>query len=240
MDIYEKYHSNRRLFRRTPNLNNFTYNRLFNLLDKYISKKKTSLDIGCGVGTISAYLASRGMLVKGVDISENAIMVARQNARNLGLDKLSEFKKMNFPSVKPNEKFDLVVCSEVLEHLKYDRRAISVVYSLLKRNGFLVITAPSLNAPLYRLGMLKGFDKKVGHIRRYRKGKLINMLRNAGFSIIESGKWEGILRNFIFTNRLAGFFIKFLRGPVANFFTFIDDLTIPIFGESDVYIIAKK
>ena len=70
------------------------------------------------------------------------------------------------------------------------------IRSVLKPNGLLVITTPSLNAPLYRLGLLNRFDKEVGHLRRYTLSNLISLVENNGYKVIQSGRHEGVLRNF--------------------------------------------
>mgnify|MGYP001604730736 FL=1 len=62
-----------------------------------------------------------------------------------------------------------------------------------------------------------------------------------GLEILELKKTEGILRNFLFTNSLGGFLLKILnKWPISKIVTFLDNLTIPVFGESDIFLVAKK
>lgn len=240
MKLYESYHKERKFMKSPPRLNDFTYSKLFKLLDKYTFKNGSALDIGCGVGTVSFFVAKRGMKVKGIDISKNAIRVAKRNLKILKLDKNIDFENIKFPNSRLKGTFDLIICSEVLEHLKDDKKSARLIYNLLKKKGVAVVTVPSINAPLYKLGLLRRFDKEVGHFRRYNVFQIKTLFKNAGFVVVEKGKWEGILRNFVFTNKFGGFFIRFLKGLLGRLFTLIDDMTIKLFGESDIYLVVKK
>lgn len=238
--IYERYHSSRLLQKRIITKNNFTYRGLIPLLDKYCYAEKKVLDIGCGVGTLDFYLASRGNKVVGVDISTRAINIARKNAYFLGVSKNIRFHKLAFPQELPRGKFDVVIISEVIEHIPDDILSLERIWRLLKTGGILILTTPSIQAPLYKLGLLNGFDRKVGHLRRYDIDELTNNIRLKRFKIICVTRVEGILRNFLFTNDEVGKLIRFIRGPLSSLFTFIDKLTIPVFGYSNIQIVAKK
>lgn len=111
--------------------------------------------------------------------------------------------------------FDFIICLEVIEHIEDDKKALKNMFNLLKPSGKLIISTPSKNAPLYKLGVAGKFDKRVGHLRRYSLEELERMLDEVGFTILESYKKEGIIRNFLFLNPIAGKLIRFIRG--ANF-----------------------
>lgn len=97
------------------------------------------------------------------------------------------------------------------------------------------------NAPLFRLGKLKTFDREVGHLRRYSEKDFISLFEKNGFGVLETKKVEGVLRNFLFTNSFGGFLLKILsKRPFSGVVTFIDNLSTPIFGESDIFVIARK
>lgn len=240
MNLYERYHSPARLQKRIIDERNFTYRHLIRILRPFLSSCKTILDTGCGVGTIDFYLASQEKEVVGIEVSKKALETARTNAQLFGLEKKIKFRQMNFPKEAPSEKFDLIICSEVLEHLEDDRSAASSMYNLLKKGGVAVISVPSQNAPLYKLGLLKDFDKEVGHLRRYTEQEISTVFRKAGFRIDSIEKTEGILRNFLFTNKTAGKLIKFIRWRISDLVTALDNLTIPIFGESQIFVVAGK
>lgn len=220
--------------------NNFTYRIIFDVLNKFSKSRQKILDIGCGVGTISFYLASKGHEVLGIDISNNAINACRESAKRLRLKKNAHFRVINFPKQIPDERFDLIICSEVIEHLYDDDLALKKIFLLLKPGGIAFISTPSINAPLYKLGLAKDFDKRVGHLRRYSLKELVNKCRKCGFAIQKTIKTEGLLRNFLFLNPMAGKLVRFIKFFISDLITFIDNLLIPIFGESDIVVVVKK
>jgi len=242
--VYQVYHSKRKIQKRIINDSNFTYINLVSIIRNYLGKKRAGvLDIGCGVGTISYYLASKGNYVTGLDIAKNAIKIAKKNARTLHLENNIKFIVADFPKESVNEKFNLIICSEVLEHLEEGEKAIETIYELLEREGILILSTPSANAPLYRLGLLKGHDKHAGHLRRYTVDDLKGIATAVGFNILESRKTEGIFRNFLFVFPLLGsVVVKFANKLtiVSDLLTFIDNIFIRFFGESQVYLIAQK
>lgn len=239
-NIYEAFHSSAKLQRKIISKNNFTYRNTIYLINKYFTNAKKILDIGCGVGTIDFYIASRKKHVMGIDISMNAINIARSNSMLLHLANKSRFLKMNFPKHGIKEKYDAILITEVIEHLKNDNNAVKKLHDISRKNTIIIASSPSKNAPLYRLGLLNDFDRKVGHLRRYSESEFISLFNSNDFKIIKIVKTEGIIRNFLFTNSFAGKLIRFIRGPLSDIVTFIDNLTIPIFGESNYYIVAKK
>ncbi len=236
---YEKFHQNTAPSLKIISKSNFTYKIILKTFDKYINKNEKILDIGCGAGTLALYYTSRGNKVLGIDISNKAIVSARKSIKILNMKDV-EFKIMNFPIQIPKEKFDRIICSEVIEHLEDDILALNKVYKLLKPKGKAIITTPSKNAPLYKLGYAKGFDKRVGHLRRYTIEELMNKSQKVGFKIIETKKTEGIIRNFLYLNPFAGKFIRFIKYFVVDIVLGIDWLSMKLFGESDLIIVLEK
>jgi SAM-dependent methyltransferase len=241
MNLYERYHLGRKLQKRVISNSDFTYRSILFFLNKYGKKSQKVLDIGCGVGTTSLFLGSSKKNVVGIDISKTGISVAKKNAEKLNLDKLVKFKVLDFPNKLPTGKFDLIICSEVLEHIKNDKMAVIRIENILQKGGIVIASSPSQDAPLYRVGLLKNFDKEVGHLRRYSEETFEGLFEDAGLKILETKKTEGVLRNFLFTNSFGGFLLRVLnKWPFSEVVTFVDNLTISIFGESNIYVVAQK
>lgn len=238
--LYEVYHTNRKLQKRIIRDNNFTYRELIKITKPHLKNIINILDIGSGVGTIDFYLASKGKKVTGIEISRNAVDIAKKNAKFFKLDKQIEYINSAFPYKIKKKDYDLVLFSEVIEHLENDEKALNDIRNVLKPGGLLVITTPSKNAPLYRLGLLDNFEKEVGHLRRYTLEELKALVEKNGFKVISLGRHEGIIRNFLFTNPVAGKFLRFVHWRISDLIAFLDYLTIPLLGESNIYIIAKK
>lgn len=221
---------------------NFTYRKVIkDVVGLTKGKNLKVLDYGCGVGTLSLYLASLGNDVVGVDISSEAINIAKQSAKLNGKNlKKIRFYTLNEGTKKVSNDFDLVLCIEVMEHVHHEKELLGFFVEKLKKGGSLILSVPSNNAPLYKLGLVKQFDAKVGHLRRYTVENLLAVFENSGLEIKVVIKREGIFRNLLFISPLFGNLIRFLKGVFSDIYTLIDDLSIPFFGESNIYIIAQK
>lgn len=239
-DFYEWYHRDRKIPKKIIGNKNFTYREILEVLDKYCRVNEL-LDIGSGVGTVDFYLGNKGKKVTGIEISERAFSVAQKSSRLFGLEKQVQFKRSDFFKIKFNKKYNFVICSEVLEHLPYEKRALQKISETIKKGGFLMLTVPSLNAPLIKFGVIKEFDKRSGHLRRYSKESANKLLKECGFKTIYSKKTEGLIRNTLFVfrwNQIIRIANKF--SFISDVITFFDDISLKLFGESDLIFIAKK
>jgi SAM-dependent methyltransferase len=79
-------------------------------------KGKRVLDVGCGGGLLSESFTSAGALVIGIDLSEAAIKVAKEHAKESGLKIDYRATSLSKLVQEGTEPFDSVVLSEVLEH----------------------------------------------------------------------------------------------------------------------------
>ncbi len=242
--VYEKYHSNRNLQKRIINKQNFTYRHIISVIDKHLKKSKATrvLDIGSGVGTVDFYIASMGYKVLGVDISDNAINVATKNAKFLGVYKHTKFVRKEFPDKIPNGKYDFIICSEVMEHLPDEAKSINAISKLLKKGGIVFITTPSENSPLEKLGLLRKFNKQVGHLRLYSIEKLTDLVKTINLKVLETRKNEGVLRKVLFIYTPGRHIVRLAnRFPlISDLLTLVDGVLLRLFGESHVFIVAKK
>lgn len=239
--LYEKFHQKTTFQEKVINTKNFTYRIILGVINNYISSftNKTILDVGCGAGTVSLYLANRGANIVGVDISRKAIDSCKKSARILKLTDKTQFICNTIEKIKFRQKFDVIICSEIIEHISNDGAFLKRIHKLLKKNRLLILSTPSINAPLYKIGLAQNFDKRVGHIRRYSKQQISDLVKKSGFRIEEVKLTEGVLRNFFFLTKF-GWFIKFFRGVISDIVTAIDNLLIQPFGESQIFIVARK
>lgn len=239
--FYDKYHKDVTLQKRVISEKNFTYRHIISVLNKYFVRKNV-LDIGNGVGTVDFFLASRGKFVTGIEISDKAYNIARKSAQSLGLKKNTKFVLSDIFRYKVSTKYEQIICSEVIEHLEDDKLAIKKIYQLLKKGGIAIITTPSVNAPLLKLDLIEGFDKRSGHFRRYSMKKLCSLLRENYFRIVFTKKTEGILRNSLFVFRFGRNVIRIANrfSIISDLITFIDDLTLNLFGEAQLIVVVKK
>ncbi len=238
---YNLFHNNTTVQSKIISKNNFTYRNLIGFIEKYLKNTEQNVvDIGCGAGTVCFYIAQKGNKILGIDISSKAIELCHKSSITLGLDKNTKFKVVNFPEETVKGKFDLIIFSEVIEHLSNDKLALKRICKLLNVGGIVIITTPSLNAPLYKLGYAKDFDKRVGHLRRYTIEGLSKKCNESGLNIIEAKKIEGIFRNFLYINPNAGKTIRFIKFFMSDIVTFIDNISIVLFGESNIVVVAQR
>jgi len=95
------------------------------------------VDIGCGAGNYSAWLAGQGFSVAGLDLSRRAVELARKNASARGVKcEFSQFDMLN-PNARLPRCFDLAFDWEVLHHVLPDERGIYLenVARLLRDGG---------------------------------------------------------------------------------------------------------
>ena len=216
----------------------FTYRNIVGVLDKFC-RGKNVLDIGSGVGTLDLYLAQKGRQVTGIEISQRAVDIARQSQRLLGINKI-KFIRGDFFQLKTREQFPFVICSEVLEHLSNEQQAINKIYRLIKPEGLLLITVPSQNAPLIKLGAIKKFDQVSGHLRRYTLDSLRLLLEKNQFKVIYTQKTEGLVRNSLYVFRLNLIIKLANKFPfISDLITWLDNITLKLLGESQIIIVAK-
>jgi len=97
-------------------------------------------DLGCGDGSIEFALHSQGLLkraevVVGVDISPKRVERFEQ-LKEIGLRQIIGIVA-DACSVEqvPNESFDLIICSQLIEHVRDDKALVKETYRLLKRDG---------------------------------------------------------------------------------------------------------
>ncbi len=193
------------------------------------------------MGSIALYLASIGHLVYGVDISPRAIEKAKESASRVKLHENASFDTTkNFNTNNYKNFFDLILCTEVIEHVQDDKSLVTSLFKMCKRGGCLIVSTPSKNSPLYKMGLLSNFDSRVGHIRRYSVPELINILKDSGFTPQKITELEGLLRNGLYTFNTLGFLLKFIKGPIVSIVTKIDNQLAKIFGGADILVVAKK
>ena len=238
LTFYNRYHTKNDVYSKSIGRNNFTYFYFLRYFHRHYAGpiNGSVLDVGCGVGSLSFYLDSIGMRVVGIDISSRAIAICQKVKKNIGL-KHVVFKQAVLDSKK--EKNDVLVCSEIIEHIEDDSAFTKMLAAKLKKGGYLFLSTPSKENVLYPLGYFAAFDEEVGHVRRYTKKGLQELLESHGFSVTAIYATEGILRNILFTSKL-GFVIRFIRGPLVPLFHALDDVFVRLFGPCDYFVVARK
>lgn len=115
---------------------------------------KKILDLGCGGGRHTVFLASKGFLVVGSDISHTAL---KNTKRWLDKKKLKNFLLIfhdmtNFPF--PDEHFDAIISTHTIHHnpLKKIQKTVKEIKRILRKRGVVLVTVKSTKDWSYRLG----------------------------------------------------------------------------------------
>jgi methionine biosynthesis protein MetW len=185
---YESYWSPR-----GPNPTGQMWPELATLYEQNVPEGARLLDIGCGDGRTSGlWLKRHGCDYVGVDISENAVQVAR----SLGLEsaRIEDAASLPFPDAS----FDAAACIEVLEHLFEPHRAVSEALRVLRPGGVLIVTVPNIAYWRWRLDLaLLGRWNPLGdtlavkepwrdpHIRFFNPKSMRRLLWSAGFNPVQ-------------------------------------------------------
>ncbi|MBZ5536892.1 MAG: methyltransferase domain-containing protein [Acidobacteriia bacterium] len=104
-----------------------------------LARGKVVLDLGCGEGYGSNLLAEVAERVTGIDLSAEAVEHARGHYSRENLDfKAGDCRKTGLP----DQKFDLIVCFEIIEHIAEHEELLTEVRRVLKPEGVFVISSP--------------------------------------------------------------------------------------------------
>jgi 2-polyprenyl-3-methyl-5-hydroxy-6-metoxy-1,4-benzoquinol methylase len=159
---------------------------------------KRVLDLGCGNGALTATLTDRGLAVVGIDKDEEGIRLASARLPSarfycLGVEDSSA---LLLASESP---FDLVVSTEVIEHLYAPHRLLTFASEVLRPGGHLLLSTPYhgylKNLALSLTGRWDAHHQPLrehGHIKFWSRRTLTALLERNGF----------IVRSFVGTGRL--------------------------------------
>jgi glycosyltransferase involved in cell wall biosynthesis len=137
---------------------------------------QTVLEIGAGTGNLTAQLIPR-LLYWATDINPLYLMYLENVGRNRPYMKVAFTDAEKAATYPKNEKFDTVICLNVVEHLADDRGALLNIRTVLAAKGRAIILVPC-GPKLY--GTL---DEVLGHHRRYTRETLQGLVASAGFEL---------------------------------------------------------
>lgn len=157
------------------------------------------LDYGCGSGDVTFPMVRAGHSVIGIDIARGMIRKASERAKQAGFAARGSYYHLDDMALSslPAGRFDLVVCSSVLEYVDDDRSLLKAFHGLLKSGGFLLVSVPDRKSLYCKLDrwlhanreLLRGVIpvEKLGYLdiqkRQYDVGQFIGEMKSRGFEL---------------------------------------------------------
>ena len=178
----------------------------FNLINSLVGSGNNVLEVACGDGTLSEMM-SKNNQVTGIDIDD------------------CDLQKDSLPYC--NNSFNVVVASEIIEHIWDCDRFLQDIRRVLKPGGRLIITTPNLASLGRRLMLLKGtspyvdnfiYPDEAGHIKHFTQKDFGYLLEKNGFTV---ENWWSDVVNFTSNGKrysavLATFFPRLGRSIIAE------------------------
>lgn len=157
--------------------------RVFVALVQKLEGVRSICDLGCGNGHISGRLAELGFDVTGVDASRSGIQIARR-----AYPKVEFVEALIARELRLGE-FDLVVSSDVIEHLYRPSDLLEAAHSLLKPGGQILVGTPYhgylKNLVLAAAGKMDAHFSALhdgGHIKFFSVNTLSRLMKDHGFN----------------------------------------------------------
>jgi len=165
-------------------------------------KPKKILDIGCGRGF---YIKSLSLFnftkeICGIDLNPLYVEKAKKSYPDNKRIRVKTGTIIDLPY--PDEYFDFIICSEILEHVPDDKKALRELRRVLKYNGKLLVTVPNLYFPFFwdpvNWLLMRLFHTHVhkdiwwlagiwaDHVRLYTDEQMQKLIIKQGFTVKES------------------------------------------------------
>lgn len=175
---------------------------------------KTILDLGCGNGFFTKYFKKNNVRIVGVDGSVYGL----KQAISSGFDECWHIEDFNSDPIELTEKFDLIVCKDVMEHLLFPDQFLKNATKLLSPNGRLLVQVPNHFTLYHRLKFLitSNIDTQLyftdakewnyPHIRFFTDDGMRDLFNSLNLKVEKSYS-----KNFSFTFPFVSFFLRKLK-----------------------------
>ncbi len=134
------------------------------------------LEIGAGTGNMSVHLMPRSTYWA-TDINPHYLdylLTLRATRPYMRVARTNAMEAESFPQ---GQKFDTIVCLNVVEHVEDDVQALRNIWKALEADGRAIILVP------FGPGLYGTLDEVLGHFRRYTKEQLVGVAEKAGFRV---------------------------------------------------------
>ncbi len=146
------------------------------------------LDLGCGSGALGEHLSvTLGCICDGITISPAEAAHARPHYRRI---EIADLETVNLPQLFEGQRYDAIVCADVLEHLRYPEHLLQECLGLLAPDGQLLFSVPNASYAGLTLELMHGEFRyrpeglmDQTHLRFFTRRSLCRILQEHGWEI---------------------------------------------------------
>lgn len=138
-------------------------------------------EIGCGHGVIRQQMESLGYVVDACDLNLNALQMIPDGKGRVMLYNIYD-QQSDLVG-----KYDMLMLMDVVEHIEADVDFLRTAALHLQPDGIALLSVPA------SMMLFSKYDVEVGHVRRYTKKSMEQLLRDAGFEPLKVAYWGGSL-----------------------------------------------
>tara|TARA_B100001059_G_scaffold98817_1_gene98449 strand:+ start:558 stop:1262 length:705 start_codon:yes stop_codon:yes gene_type:complete len=223
----------------------------FNLKKYELNENGIMLDVGCGEGRHIFGVMQDYPQIKcvGMDMDNASLKKAEEGYKyfesisNAG----AEFVKGSAYSLPfPDESIDLIVCSEVLEHLHLYNDAVIEIHRVLKPGGKFYASVPASWPEKVCWSLSKDYQNQPGgHLRIFNQLELVSEIKETGFKFLSSEKFHSIhspywwLRCLFWKSQDSNFLVNLYKRMLERhilkkpfFLNLLDKALNPLMGKS--------
>lgn len=147
-----------------------------------------ALDVGCGGGGNLSVLRDHGWTATGLEHSPAAAGLAA--SRGLTVVR-GDARRLPFA----DGAFDLVMSTDAWEHIDDDAAVAAEAARVLRPGGRLLVAVPC------SMKLWSGHDVALGHLRRYERAELVDLVTGSGFRLDSVRSWNVVLRPVVRARR---------------------------------------
>lgn len=152
------------------------------LLKQYNPKASCLLEVGPGYGTFCRLLKDRipFLKIEAVEPSSSLAKICKDSGINVTQDSVEEF------SLKSKNKFDVIVCFEVIEHISNPLKTLQSFHKLLNKNGIILFSCP--NGLGFDIKILQEKSETIDHehLNLFNPKAIHKLLERAHFQEVET------------------------------------------------------
>jgi 2-polyprenyl-3-methyl-5-hydroxy-6-metoxy-1,4-benzoquinol methylase len=172
------------------------------------NKKVKIIEIGCGQGYLTYALKSAGFNITGIDISQEAIILAKKKyGGNYYCGNLESFIK------KTKGKPGYIICTELIEHLENPIHFVKNMLSLVSKGGKLIVTTPN---KIDRNKSIWDTDLPPVHLWWFTRKSMVKMAEKIGCKIDFFNFTDYFKNNSVLKDYFLNFAPNKLRTPTFS------------------------